>query len=118
MMFSRSVRPLPSWLLVALSLAMVIVAIVYVVFTRINTRRVVGVYLDKANNLKRHDQYGTAIETLDKAIALDPQNLHIQTEQLKIKIFKLTRKFDPLNRLLDLDELDKAEADCKKLTGS
>lgn len=115
MMFSRNVRPLPSWLLVALSLAIAIVVVVYVVFTRTNRRRVVGVYLDKANSLKRHDRYAAAIETLDKAIALDPQNLHIQTEQLKIKIFKLTRKFDPLDRLLDLNELDTAEADCQNL---
>jgi tetratricopeptide (TPR) repeat protein len=111
----RTAKPLPVWFSLALLICLVLIVVGFLIFTAVNRKRVVGVYLQKATVLKSHDQYGAAIESLDKALLLDPQNLQIQTEQLTTKIFKLTRKFDPLNRLLNLDELDKAEADCKSL---
>ena len=111
----RTAKPLPAWFSLSLFICVVIVVAGYLIFTAFNKKRVVGVYLQKASVLKSHDQYGAAIETLDKAIVLDPENLLAQTERLKATIFKITRDFDPLDRLLDLEKVDKAEADCKKL---
>ena len=111
----RTAKPLPAWFSLALFICLVLVVAGYFIFTAFNRKRVVGVYLLKATVLKSHDQYGAAIETLDKAMVLDPENLQVQTERLKTTIFKITRDFDPLDRLLDLNKVDKAEADCKKL---
>jgi tetratricopeptide (TPR) repeat protein len=108
-------KPLPWWFSVALFACFVLVIAGYLIFTQLNKRRVVSVYMQKATALKSHDQYTAAIETLAKASALDPENLQVQTEHLKTTIFRLTRDFDPLDRLLDLEKVDEAEADCKKL---
>lgn len=115
-MTPRSVKPLPSWLpAVILAVALIVAAGYVVFFTQINKKRVVGVYLEQANALKRHDNYGAAAETLQKAILLDPGNIQAQTEQLKATIFKITKQSDPLDRLLNLEKIDEAEADCKRL---
>jgi len=111
----RPTKPLPWWFSVALFACCVLVVTGYLIFTALNKRRVVGVYMQRATALMRHDQYSAAIESLDKAVALDPENLQVQTEHLKTTIFKLTRDFDPLDRLLDLEKVDQAEADCRKL---
>ena len=115
-MKTRSVKPLPAWLPIVILVVVLMVAAGYALyFNKINKKRVVNLYLAKANSSKLHDEYGLATDALQQAISLDPQNIQAQTEQLKIKILKIAQENDSLNQLLNLEKIDEAEASCKKL---
>jgi tetratricopeptide (TPR) repeat protein len=98
-----------------MSLVLVGVAAYFAFSFRSNQRRIVGLYLSKAKTLARHDEYDKAAEALQKGSLADPHNLQIQTEQLKVEIFQITKRYDALNRLMDLQSLDQAEEDCNRL---
>jgi tetratricopeptide (TPR) repeat protein len=82
---------------------------------RQNQKRLVELYLSRANSLARHDNYDAAADALEKARLVDPDNLDVETERLKVQIFQITKRSDALSRLMDLESLDKAEKDCTGL---
>ncbi|MDX6446892.1 MAG: hypothetical protein QOH71_3966 [Blastocatellia bacterium] len=95
---------------------LVIAAAAYFVFpSRSNQQRIAGLYLAKAKALMRHDEFAAAADELAKVRLTDPKNIQAQTEQLKATIHQIAKQSDPLDRLLDLEKLAKAEADCMRL---
>lgn len=82
---------------------------------RSNRAEITNLYLAKANTLIAVDKFDDAAEALEKARSIDPGNLQVQSDQLKVAIFKIARESDPLDRILDLEKLDKAETDCREL---
>jgi tetratricopeptide (TPR) repeat protein len=102
--------------IVFMALLLVISVIVYYGFlSRKNRQRLVELYLSRANSSVKHDNYDEAAEALQKASLVDPSNLQVQTEQLKVEIFRITKRYDALSRLMDLESLDRAEENCNQL---
>jgi len=95
---------------------LLIAAAAYFLFSyrsnRANKNQVANLYLTKANALMQHDKFDEAADALDKA---DLDNVQVQTEKFKAKIFTIAKQSDPLDRWLELEKLDEAEADCKRL---
>jgi tetratricopeptide (TPR) repeat protein len=102
--------------LIIMLLVLVIGVAGYFVFPfRINQKRIGDLYLSKAKVAARHDKYDDAAVALQKASMADPGNLQIQTEKLKVDIFKIIKQYDAVNRLINFEKLDQAEADCNRL---
>jgi len=102
--------------LVVMTLLLVIGVSAYLIFALpANQKRIAGVYLSRARALVRHDEYDQAAEALQKASSADPDNLQIETERAKAEIFQITTKYDDLHRLMELEALDRAEANCLRL---
>src|SRR6266508_5364374 len=106
----------PSRVLYVTMAVLLIAAAAYFLFSyrsnRANKNQVANLYLTKANALMQHDKFDEAADALDKA---DLDNVQVQTEKFKAKIFTIAKQSDPLDRWLELEKLDEAEADCKRL---
>lgn len=95
---------------------LVVAAPIYSIYLfRVNQKRVAALYLTRAKAMLRHDEFDAASESLKKAALTDSRNIQIQTELIKTEIFMVANQSDSLGRLLNLQQLDKAEKDCKAL---
>lgn len=101
--------------LIVMTLVLSIGVSAYFALTLTNRKRIGSLYLSRAKALVRHDEYDEAAEALQKASLADPHNLQIETELLKAEIFQITKRYDELHRLMDLESLDRAEAACLRL---
>lgn len=101
--------------LAAMILVLILGGGAYFAFVRTNQKRIADLYLSRAKALVRHDQFDEAAVALEKASLADPDNLQIQAEQLKAEIFQITKRQGDLHRLMDLESLDRAEAECLRL---
>jgi tetratricopeptide (TPR) repeat protein len=87
----------------------------FVLRSHVNKNRVVDLYLTIASAAIGHDHFDEAVNALSKAREIDPNNTKAETELLKATLFRISTKYDVLNRIVDSDQIDKARADCERL---
>src|SRR5712691_3816030 len=104
----------PRFLLGAIVVGLLVIAILWASVSRFsNRRRLRNLYLVKAEALIQHDAFDEATIALMKASDADPRDTTIKTELLKARIFKIATKYDQLDRLVNLQELDSAQSECE-----
>src|SRR5712692_5394485 len=103
-------------LLVAIPAAVVaIVAVAKIFHDRAQTNRKVQEIVRMAENYQHVDDFSSALEELDKALVLRPDDRDLQVRRVELETFRMATQYDQTHILQDLPVLSGLRKNCDRL---